>query len=60
MKDRVGNAMPEDHVWSFQTTADHASAAAAAGRAPTPGPSPGPVAAAAAAAGAAPGRDKES
>ena len=43
VKDRVGNAMPGDHVWSFQTTAN-IRGPGAAGR-PRAGPRPGPVAA---------------
>jgi hypothetical protein len=39
VKDRVGNAMPKDYAWSFQTTAD---TTAAEPPAPPEGPAPAP------------------
>ena len=55
VKDRVGNAMPEDHVWSFQTTADTSAPQPPDG--PEPGPAPGPSPPSPP---APPGRDKKS
>jgi hypothetical protein len=40
VKDLVGNPMPKDHEWSFQTTADTTAPDPPA--APGPGPAPGP------------------
>ena len=44
VKDRVGNAMPKDHAWSFQTTADTTAAEPPAPPEPAPAPAPSPPA----------------
>jgi len=41
VKDLVGNPMPKDHEWSFQTTAD--TTPPGPPPAPQPGPAPGPT-----------------